>query len=116
MKTNATEEEITLTESEEETPPAPVIEKDSIAETLTDKDLDKKISLIVDEKIELAQTATDNEEEEIEEEEEPKSFGMFPALIIGGVVVVGLTALFLQNRPNTDPSDSKTENEGYSYE
>jgi|FLOH01.1.fsa_nt_gi hypothetical protein len=105
------EEETILTPVEEEeiqvTP-----QDDSIAETLTDKDLAKKIENIVDEKIALAQTATDNEDEEEEDEEEAKSFGMFPALIIGGVIVVGITALFLQNRPNTDPMQSQTVNEG----
>ncbi len=100
-----------------ETPIAPAeTEKESIADMLTDKHLDDIVEKLVKEKLSLAETATDNEEDEEEEEEEkPKGFGMFPAIIIGSVAVVGLFALFIQKQPNTAPTDSQTENEGYRH-
>ncbi len=112
MKTEETE---TQTLDAETTIVPAETEKETIADTLTDKNLDEIVEKLVKEKLSLAETATDNEEEETEEDEKPKSFGVFPALIIGGVVVFGLAAIFLQNRSNTAPDDSQTENDGYRH-
>jgi len=84
-------------------------ENDEVADMLTGAELDKKISAIVEEKISLAQTALDNEIEEIQDEEEEKSgFGLFPALLIGAVVLVAGATILLNNRP----IEAETQNEG----
>jgi len=83
--------------------------EDEVADILTGASLEKKISAIVEEKISLAQTALDNEIEEIEDEEEAKSgFGLFPALLIGAVVLVAGATILLNNRPN----EAQAQNEG----
>jgi len=111
MKTENEELEIT-TPGEEETP-GEEQKSDSVADMLTSKNLDKKIEDIVEQKIELAREAQDNEEEpQDEDEEKPKGLGLLPALLIGGVVVVGIASVLLKNRPNSHPTEAQTENQG----
>lgn len=90
---------------------------DNIADELTSKQLDKKIEKLVNEKIALAQEAQDNEEEETNEEpEEKKGLGLFPKLLIGAVVVVGVSTLLLKNRPISHSDEAETQNQGYGNE
>lgn len=110
---NTTTEETLLAE----TPPAPVEEdRESITDLLADKLLEATVDKLIEEKLTLAQSATDNEEDEEPDEDDNKSIGMFPKLIIGGVAVFGLVSLFLYNRPISHPNESQTENDGYSHE
>jgi len=87
---------------------------DDVSDDLTSKNLAAKVEKLIDEKIELARQAQDNEtdKQDEEEKEEPKGFGMFPALLIGGIVLVGAATLFLKNRPNSHPIEAETENQG----
>ncbi len=112
---NKEQEQETLTPGVEETPEQEPQQQevDSVADALTSKQLEAKVEKLVNEKLELAQQAQDNEEEPQEEDEEkPKGLGLFPALLIGGVVVVGIASVFLRNRPNSHPTEAQTENQG----
>ena len=98
-----------------ETPVPPVEEvKEEIAEQLTDAELEKKITTIVDEKIELANTSTDDEEDETleDEEDEGQSIGLFPFVLIGGVVLVSIASIFLQNKPDISPISNEEQSHG----
>jgi len=109
------EKEIEIIPGEEETPEQEPQQKevDSVADALTSKQLEAKVEKLVNEKLELAQQAQDNEEEpQDEDEEKPKGLGLFPALLIGGVVLVGAATLFIKNRPNSHPTEAQTENQG----
>jgi len=86
-------------------------EDNSIAQELTEKELDSKITKIVDEKVALAQTSTDEEEELPEDEEdEGQSIGIFPFILIGGVALVAIGSIFLKNSPLTAPTSSEEDN------
>ena len=86
---------------------------DNVADTLTSKQLEAKVEKLVNEKVELALDAHDNEEDEEDEyEEENKSLGLFPTLLIGGIVLVAAASIFLKNRPISHPNEAETENKG----
>jgi hypothetical protein len=112
MKKENEENEIIEELEEDTTPPVEENNSDEVADILTSQALDTHIKTIVDEKLALAQSATDNEEEPDaeDEDEEEKGLGMFPIIVITGVVIVGFTAVMLRNRPNISHEDIPGEN------
>ncbi len=103
------EKEILETPGEKEILDTP----DNVADTLTSKQLEAKVEKLVNEKVELALDAHDNEEDEVEEDEqEPNGLGLFPTLLIGGIVLVAAASIFIKNRPISHPNEAETENQG----
>jgi len=107
------QEELEQLEQEQEqelnnpTPP----KSDNVSDILTSKEFAHTVDTLIEEKLKLADTVEDEEEPE-EEPEEEKSFGLFPALLIGGVVVSFIASVFLQNRPNIDHEATHEINHG----
>ena len=99
-----------IEEVEELEPPKE--QEQNLADVLSSKDLAKTVNKLIDEKLSLAEDAHDNEEEPEPEEVEETGIGLFPLLLIGGVVLIGASSLLLKNRPTTTLSNSETENAG----
>ena len=100
-------------ELEEVETPLHVESADNVAEALNKANLETTLKTIIDEKLTLNETSTDGEEEADEEEEvEEKGIGLFPVLMIGGVLAIGAFTFYTQNRPNNHPTDTETQNVG----
>jgi len=97
-------------ELEEVETPLHVESADNVAEALTKANLETTLKTIIDEKLTLNETSTDGEDED--EEVEEKGIGLFPVLMIGGVLAIGAFTFYTQNRPNNHPTDTETQNVG----
>jgi len=102
-----------LEELENPTPPEPK-QNDEVADTLTNATLETTLKKIIDEKLTLNESASDDEDltPDEEEDEESKGLGIFPLLVITSVVVFGAGAIFMRNRTQVSHGEVPKANHG----
>ncbi len=102
MKDEENQETPPVEEIEEIEEVTPVVKDDEVADILTQANLQATLSQIIDEKLALNETATDDEEmiDAEDEEEEKKGIGMFPILLIGTIGIIVVASVLMPKRPN----------------
>jgi hypothetical protein len=85
-----------------------------LEDILKDPKLEKHIDACVDEKVSAAFVAKvmEQDEEDEEPQEEKKGIGIFPLVLIGGVLAVGAFTLLAKNSPNNSHAEDGEQNNG----